>query len=107
MSKVKRLKKEIRKIINEEDIFVPFNERDCIEVKISNTFLWCEITYRFIKEEVKEMGIDIEDFIVEFDWYDLPSMHKDEDWYLKKLYYSIAKLSEEILPRLERIKELE
>lgn len=105
MGKISKLKKQIKNIIKKDDLFIPYYDSDSLDEKLLKLHTWCDITHDFILSQIKEDNYD--EFFESMEWYSFKDIIKDEEWYLKKLYFTIEKLIEEVAPNLERIKILE
>lgn len=105
---IKKLYKKIKKIVKEERVFLPYQEQDSIDNKVRKTIEYIDSTYLFVKEEVQEIGYEVEDWLVSFDWgWVSNNAISDDEYHLKRLYLNMDILYEFILPKLEKIQELE
>ena len=107
--KINKIYKKIKAIKKEYNLFLPYNTTDTIQDKLDQTYEWIDITYEYIEKEVLDLGYDmLDDFLVSFDWYwHVNNAIPDQEYYLKRLYLTINYLTDEVVPKLEKIKQLE
>ncbi len=99
-----KLYKTIREISESENLKLPFEIRDNIDIQISKTYQHIDTTHTYIETELNSMDLCFYDFLAcyEYKWCD---MVQNKEYELMKLYYHNQILIEEIIPLLDKIKK--
>lgn len=100
---MKKQYKEIQEIAESENLKLPFEIRENIDIQLSKTYNYIDTTHTFIENELDSMDICFYDFLAcyEYKWCDAVD---SEEYKLMKLYYNNQILIENVIPLLDTIK---